>query len=73
MPLVTIYTTHSYIEAGIIKGRLESEGIFCFLKDENSVTIDPLIGYSVNWIKVQVKNEDAGLARVILDTPGGVE
>lgn len=73
MPLVTIYTTHNYIEAGIIKGRLESEGIFCFLKDENSVTIDPLIGYSINWIKIQVQQEDAGLAKVILDTPGLAE
>jgi Putative prokaryotic signal transducing protein len=69
MNLVTIYSTHNYIEAGIIKGRLESEGLVCFLKDEYSVTIDPLIGYSVNWIKVQVRPQDEGLARVIIDTP----
>jgi hypothetical protein len=68
MNLVTIYSTHNYIEANIIKGRLLHEGIFCIIKDEYSVTIDPLIGYSINWMKLQVRKEDEGQALTILDT-----
>jgi hypothetical protein len=68
MQLVTVYSTHNYIEANIVKGRLQHEGILCFIKDEYSVTIDPLIGYSINWMKLQVRPEDEGIARTIIDT-----
>ena len=38
--LITIYTFNYPHEAYIIKGRLESEGIICFLKDEMTIQID---------------------------------
>ncbi|MCL5246757.1 DUF2007 domain-containing protein [Cellulophaga sp. 20_2_10] len=42
----------------IIKGRLESEGIEVFLKDENTVNSDPLISNAIGGIKILVLNED---------------
>ena len=43
MDLVTVKTFDSYFVAHIILGRLQSEGIECYLKDEATVTIDPIL------------------------------
>ena len=42
----------NYIDANIIMGRLEEEGINCWLKDENTVTIDPILTNAVGGIKL---------------------
>lgn len=42
----------------IIKGRLESEGIEVFLKDENTINSDPLISGAIGGVKLQVKTSD---------------
>lgn len=42
----------------IIKGRLESEGIAVFLKDENTINSDPLISGAIGGVKLQVKTTD---------------
>ncbi|SFW62110.1 DUF2007 domain-containing protein [Cellulophaga fucicola] len=42
----------------IIKGKLESEGIEVFLKDENTVNSDPLISNAIGGIKLLVLTED---------------
>ena len=42
--LVTVKTFDSYFLANIILGRLRSEGIECYLKDEATITI-PQGGY----------------------------
>lgn len=39
----------------IIKGKLESEGIEVFLKDENTINSDPLISGAIGGVKLQVK------------------
>jgi len=38
----------------ILKGKLESEGIEVFLKDENIVNSDPMISSAIGGIKMQV-------------------
>ncbi len=38
----------------ILKGKLESEGIEVFLKDENILNSDPLISHAVGGVKLQV-------------------
>ncbi|PCJ95420.1 MAG: hypothetical protein COA50_09450 [Flavobacteriaceae bacterium] len=42
----------------IIKGKLESEGIEVFLKDENTINSDPLISGAIGGIKLQVRSGD---------------
>ncbi|HEV8507290.1 MAG TPA: DUF2007 domain-containing protein [Chitinophagaceae bacterium] len=48
-----------YIDANIIMGRLQEEGINCWLKDENTVTIDPVLTNAVGGIKLMVPESQA--------------
>lgn len=42
----------------IIKGKLESEGIAVFLKDENTINIGPIISKAIGGVKLQVYTKD---------------
>ncbi len=42
----------------ILKGKLESEGISVFLKDENTLLSDPLISDAIGGVKLQVYTKD---------------
>lgn len=42
----------------ILKGKLESEGIPVFLRDENTVNTDPLISDAIGGVKLQVYETD---------------
>ncbi len=42
----------------ILKGKLESEGIPVFLRDENTVNTDPLISDAIGGVKLQVYESD---------------
>lgn len=68
MELTTIATFDNMPAAYIAKGRLEAEGIPCWLKDENLGQTDWLYNIAVGWIKLQVASHDAERARAILDT-----
>ncbi len=48
----------------IIKGKLESEGIPVFLRDENTLNSDPLISNAIGGVKLQVyaKDRDRAIA-----------
>ena len=59
MDFVILNSYNNYIEAHIAKGVLEEEGIRCWLKDENTVTIDPILTNAVGGIKIMVAKEDA--------------
>jgi DNA-directed RNA polymerase subunit RPC12/RpoP len=54
MEFVLLDSFSNYIEAHIIMGRLEEEGISCWLKDENTVTINPIWTNAVGGIKLMV-------------------
>jgi DNA-directed RNA polymerase subunit RPC12/RpoP len=56
----------NYINANIIMGRLEEEGIKCWLKDENTVTIDPILTNAVGGIKLMVAESQAERAFELL-------
>jgi hypothetical protein len=58
MELVTVKTFDNYFSANIILTRLHAEGIICFLKDENTVTIDPILCNAIGGIKLIVAKED---------------
>jgi Putative prokaryotic signal transducing protein len=65
MDFVILQSFNNYIDAHLLMGRLESEGIECWLQDENTVTIYPVWTNAVGGIKLMVKKEDAVLARQI--------
>jgi ribosomal protein L37AE/L43A len=54
MEFILLQSFTSYIDAHIVRGRLEQEGIRCWLKDENTVTINPIWAGAVGGIKLMV-------------------
>lgn len=66
MKLITIKTFDNPIDAHILKNRLEADEIECFLQDENTVAIDPLLSNAVGGIKLQTKEENAQKALSII-------
>lgn len=64
--LVTIQTFDTYLPAQILKGRLESEGIPCHLKDEQSVTMYWFWSNALGGVKVQVFEADKERAEEVI-------
>lgn len=67
MEFVILETFNSYIDANLTLGRLESEGIDCWLKDEYTATIDPILTNAIGGIKLMVAKEDFEKATEILN------
>lgn len=67
MNLVTIRTFQNYFTAHIILTKLQSAGIECFLKDEFTVTVDPILSNAVGGIKLVVRKEDEDAANKLLN------
>lgn len=63
---VTVKTFTFPHEAHILQGRLESEGIETFLKDELTVQVHPFASNAIGGVKLQVKKEDYDKALEIL-------
>ena len=64
--VVSVYD--NYISAHIALGRLEEDGIRAWLKDENTVTIDPILTNAIGGIKLMVASSQADRAAGILRT-----
>ncbi|MCJ8167233.1 DUF2007 domain-containing protein [Pontibacter sp. E15-1] len=64
--LITIATFNDVTEAYILKGRLESEGILCFLGDEHIIGAHPFYSVAVGGVKLKVTENDEDEARGIL-------
>lgn len=58
MGLITFKTFDNAIDAHILKIKLESEGIECYLFDEHIVTVNPLYSNLVGGIKLKINEED---------------
>lgn len=72
--LVTIGTFSHALEAHIVRGRLETEGVWSFVADDNMVIANWLFSNAVGGVKLQVREEDVELAQQILaDGPGEIE
>ncbi len=67
MELITIRTFDNYFSASIVLTRLRDSGIECFLKDEFTVTIDPLLSNAIGGIKLVVKDADVKDALAMLE------
>ena len=58
MEFFILQSFNNYIDAHLLMTRLESENIECWLQDENTVTITPILTNAVGGIKLLVKKED---------------
>jgi hypothetical protein len=67
MKFVPIWSYNDYVSAHVAMGRLQEEGYECWLKDENTVTIDPLLTNAVGGIKLMVEESRAKEAWEILN------
>jgi hypothetical protein len=65
--LVTIKTFTYPYEAHILMGRLESEGILCYLQDELTVQMMPFHSNALGGVKLQIREKDVELALKILE------
>lgn len=70
MEFVTIATFTLPSEIAVIKGKLESEGIDCFVKDELTVQVHNFLSNAVGGIKLQVRTSDASKATDLLKDMG---
>lgn len=66
MELITIKTFDNYFSANITLTRLQADGFECYLKDEHTVTIDPILSNAIGGIKLVVKKEDEVAANKML-------
>ncbi len=64
--LITIATFSHPIEAHILKTKLESEEIECFIADENTVTMNWLYSNAIGGVKLQIKKSDFKRAMAII-------
>jgi predicted RNA-binding Zn-ribbon protein involved in translation (DUF1610 family) len=66
MKTVILQTFDNYFYANITLTKLQSEGIQCYLKDEYTVTIDPLLSNAIGGIKLAVFENDVEKASQLL-------
>jgi len=71
MDFVLLQTFDNYIDAHIIKGRLEAEGIICWLRDEHlsALIVDPVLVSAIAGIKLMIAKEHVERAIEILNEP----
>ena len=58
MTLVTVKTFDNSMDAHLLKSRIESEGVRCFLFDDETVTMNPLFAQAIGGIKLKVNQRD---------------
>jgi hypothetical protein len=66
MELKTIYTSNIPIDCHILKGRLETDGLTCFIFDENYVWIDPFKAVAIGGVKLKVPSDQKEIAEKII-------
>ncbi|MBI2729899.1 MAG: DUF2007 domain-containing protein [Sphingobacteriales bacterium] len=66
MQFVQIRSFDNYMEANLVLGMLQEQGINCHLKDENTITIDPLLSPAIGGMKLMVYASQAERAKEIL-------
>jgi hypothetical protein len=68
MKFVLLRSFDNYISAHIAMGRLKDSFVSCYLKDEYTVTIDPLLSNAIGGIKLMVAESQAERAVDILNS-----
>lgn len=67
MNLVPVRSFDNYIEANILLGRLQNEDVPCFLRDEFTVTMDPILTNALGGIKLVVPEDQVWKARKLIE------
>jgi Putative prokaryotic signal transducing protein len=67
MNFVQISSFDNYINANMQLALLQEEGINCYLKDEYTVTLDPLLSPAIGGMKLMVYEEQSQRAKEIID------
>jgi len=67
MDFVLLQSFDNYIDAHIVLGRMEEEGIQCWLKDENTITVTPFFNNAVGGIKLMVDEQQMEKANELLN------
>jgi len=67
MPFKTVQVFDNAIDARLFSSKLESEGIACFIENESTMTLDPLLNYAVGGVPVLVEEEDYKAAVQLMD------
>jgi hypothetical protein len=67
MHLITLKTFDNSIDANMLRCQLELEGIQSYLKDENTITINPIYNVALGGIKLQVFEQDYPQAKAYLN------
>ena len=66
MKFIQLQSFDNYVEAHIVMGNLQEQNINCWLKDEYSVTIDPMLLNAIGGIKLMVAEAQIERAASIL-------
>jgi predicted RNA-binding Zn-ribbon protein involved in translation (DUF1610 family) len=66
MELVTIQAFDNFFSANIQLTRLRAAGVECYLKDEYTVTLDPLLSNAIGGIKLVVRKNEEHKVRKLL-------
>jgi hypothetical protein len=65
--LITIFSSNIPIDCHILKGRLETEGISCFIYDENLIWVDPFKAVAIGGVKLKVPSDKFLQSQKIID------
>lgn len=68
--LETIFSSNIPVDCHILKGRLETEGIDCFIFDENIIWVHPFKAVAVGGVKLKVPTDQIERANKIIDENG---
>ena len=71
--IVTFETYYDPILAEIIQGKLEANGIACYLADENLGVIMPIYNQGDGGVKIKVFERDLEKAKMIIDRDDTLE
>ena len=66
MDLITLKTFDNPYEAYVVKSKLESEDIRCYIFDDNVIGLNPLYNISVGGVKLKVNSFDLEHAERII-------
>ena len=71
--LITVFSFNFAYEAYIVRSKLESEGINCFLQDEYYLQLNPLATNAIGGVKLQVLERDLNHTIEILREAGYIK
>jgi hypothetical protein len=70
MNFIQVSSYDNYISANMQLSLLQEEGINCYLKDEYTVTIDPLLSPAIGGMKLMVYEAQSQRAKEIIEKAG---